>query len=49
MAQNSHQLARKLIDLIQAITLWRKRRMGDINKQEEVCKITIDWIEKQAE
>jgi exonuclease III len=49
MAENPHQLGQKLIDLRQAITIWRKGRMGDINKQEEVCKITIQWIEKQAE
>jgi hypothetical protein len=49
MTENPHQLGQKLIELRQAITIWRKGRMGDINKQEEVCKITIQWIEKQVE
>jgi Reverse transcriptase (RNA-dependent DNA polymerase) len=48
MAESPHQLGQKLIDLRQAITIWRKGRMGDINKQEEVCKITIQWIERQV-
>jgi hypothetical protein len=31
------------------INEWKKKRIGDIHFQDEVCKKIIAWIDKQSE
>jgi hypothetical protein len=45
----SVQLHAKLTQLRKEIIKWRKGKVGDLQGQEEICMVTLDWIGKQSE
>jgi hypothetical protein len=49
IADNPTELHLKLQNLRKAIINWKKERIGDINSQEETCKVSIFWLDKQKE
>jgi hypothetical protein len=43
------QLNNKLTTLKRAIKYWKRKRIGDIHLQEEICKEVIAWLDRQLE
>jgi hypothetical protein len=43
------QFQDKLVKLRRRVSQWRKGRIGDINSQEEACKLALKWMEQQKE
>jgi Reverse transcriptase (RNA-dependent DNA polymerase) len=49
IVRNLAELHLKLQNLRKEIVNWKKERIGDINSQEETCKQTLFWLDKQKE
>jgi hypothetical protein len=49
LAANPGDLHLKLQALRKEIIKWKKEKIGDINSQEELYKITLSWLDIQKE